>query len=60
MTDMDRMYPDHPSVGVGAVVFKENKVLLVLRGRPPAEGVWAVPGGRLKLGETLKKPPNGK
>ncbi len=48
------MYPDQPRVGVGAVVFKEACVLLVLRGRPPAEGVWAVPGGRLNLGESLK------
>jgi len=49
------MYPDHPRVGVGAVVFKNNKVLLVLRGKPPAEGAWAIPGGRLNLGETLKE-----
>lgn len=55
MTDISRMYPDHPRVGVGAVVFKQDKVLLVLRGRPPAEGVWAIPGGRLRLGETLKE-----
>jgi ADP-ribose pyrophosphatase len=33
---------------------RKNKVLLVKRGRPPGEGLWAVPGGRVKLGETLK------
>ncbi|AOY59067.1 MULTISPECIES: NUDIX hydrolase [Desulfococcus] len=49
------MYPDQPRVGVGAVVFKNDKILLVLRGKPPAEGVWAIPGGRLNLGETLKE-----
>ncbi|WP_373499169.1 NUDIX hydrolase [Desulfococcus sp.] len=54
-TRPNRTYPDQPQVGVGAVVFKEDRVLLVLRGRPPAEGVWAIPGGRLKLGETLKE-----
>jgi ADP-ribose pyrophosphatase len=48
-------YPDTPRVAVGAVVFKENKVLLVRRGQPPAEGVWAIPGGRIELGETLQK-----
>ena len=53
-TRPDRTYPDQPQVGVGAVVFKEDRVLLVLRGRPPAEGVWAIPGGRLRLGETLQ------
>lgn len=53
-TRPNRTYPDQPQVGVGAVVFKEDRVLLVLRGRPPAEGVWAIPGGRLRLGETLQ------
>jgi ADP-ribose pyrophosphatase len=48
------MYPEHPRVGVGAVVFHESRVLLVLRGSPPARGVWAIPGGRLRLGETLQ------
>ncbi len=47
-------YPDFPRVAVGAVVFHENKVLLVLRGKPPAEGVWAIPGGSVNLGETLQ------
>ena len=46
-------YPEHPRVGVGAVVFKDDRVLLVRRGKPPANGQWAVPGGRLELGESL-------
>jgi ADP-ribose pyrophosphatase len=49
-----REYPDHPALAVGAVVFKDNKVLLVKRGNPPAQGVWAIPGGSVELGETLK------
>lgn len=32
---------------------KDDKVLLVRRGRPPAIGQWAIPGGNVKLGETL-------
>jgi ADP-ribose pyrophosphatase len=48
-------YPDFPRVAVGAIVFKDEKVLLVQRGRPPAEGVWAIPGGSVKLGETLQE-----
>lgn len=43
-----------PRIGVGAVVFHEERVLLVLRGRPPAEGQWTIPGGRLEWGETLE------
>jgi 8-oxo-dGTP diphosphatase len=48
-----RRYPDAPRVGAGAVVIHQNKVLLVQRGQPPAQGMWAIPGGRVHLGETL-------
>jgi ADP-ribose pyrophosphatase len=47
-------YPVQPTLAVGAIVFKENKVLLVRRGQAPAKGLWAIPGGSVKLGETLK------
>lgn len=46
-------YPDRPRVGVGAVVMKDGKVLLVRRGIPPSEGLWAILGGHVELGETL-------
>ena len=48
-------YPARPTLAVGAVVFKDNKVLLVKRGDPPAKGVWAIPGGSVELGETLQE-----
>jgi 8-oxo-dGTP diphosphatase len=51
----DVHYPNYPRVAVGAVVFKEDKVLLVLRGKPPAEKQWAIPGGCVELGETLQE-----
>ncbi|MBN1664194.1 MAG: NUDIX hydrolase [Deltaproteobacteria bacterium] len=51
----DREYPIHPRVGVGAVVIKDNKVLLVRRGVAPSKGLWAIPGGGLELGETLQQ-----
>jgi 8-oxo-dGTP diphosphatase len=44
-----------PQVGVGAIVMKEERILLVKRAYPPSEGLWAIPGGRLKLGETLQQ-----
>lgn len=48
-------YPDFPRVAVGAVVFKDERVLLVRRGQPPAENLWAIPGGSVEIGETLQK-----
>jgi ADP-ribose pyrophosphatase len=30
-------------------------VLLVKRGKPPSQGLWAIPGGRVELGETLQE-----
>lgn len=43
-----------PVVAVGAIVFDAaGRVLLVERGRPPGEGLWSVPGGKLERGETL-------
>jgi ADP-ribose pyrophosphatase len=44
-----------PQVGVGAVVVHRGRVLLVQRGRPPGAGLWAIPGGRQRLGETLQQ-----
>jgi 8-oxo-dGTP diphosphatase len=42
-----------PEVAVGAVVVDHDRLLLVRRGRGPAQGTWSVPGGRLEPGETL-------
>ena len=48
-------YPPCPLVAVGAVVFKNNCVLLVRRGQAPSEGLWAIPGGSVEIGETLQE-----
>ena len=50
---MSREYPEHPIVGVAAVVLRAGQVLLVQRGREPAKGLWGLPGGMLELGETV-------
>ena len=49
------VYPQMPLVAVGAVVIHNGKVLLVRRGHPPSEGLWAIPGGSVELGETLQQ-----
>jgi ADP-ribose pyrophosphatase YjhB (NUDIX family) len=40
-------------LGVGAIVVREGKMLLVRRGRPPHRGTWAPPGGHVEHGETI-------
>ena len=51
---MKREYPKHPIVGVGGVVVRDNRVLLIRRGQEPLKGEWTIPGGMLELGESLK------
>jgi 8-oxo-dGTP diphosphatase len=46
-----REYPDRPWVGIGAVVFLGDRVLLVQRGKPPRLGQWSLPGGAQHIGE---------
>ena len=44
---------DRPTLAVGAVIVEDHRLLLVERAQPPAQGRWAVPGGRVEAGETL-------
>ena len=48
-----REYPQSPVVGVGAVILRNGKVLLVMRGQEPLLGEWSIPGGAVEPGETL-------
>ena len=34
-------------------MFEDGRLLLIQRGRPPGEGLWAVPGGKVRFGETM-------
>jgi mutator protein MutT len=42
-----------PEVCVGAIAVFDGSILLVRRGRGPAQGTWSVPGGRVEAGESL-------
>src|SRR6201984_527692 len=50
-----RRYPAFPMVGVGGVVFRDSRALLIRRGSEPLLGEWSIPGGLLEVGETLEQ-----
>ena len=50
---MTRQYPNQPLIGVGVIVWRDDKVLLIRRGKPPRKDQWSLPGGLQKLGETV-------
>ena len=47
--------PARPLIGVGVVLFRGDRVLLIRRARPPLLGAWSFPGGRQELGETVEE-----
>lgn len=44
-----------PKVGVIAIVWQQDKVLLVKRKFAPHAGHWGFPGGKLEWGETMSQ-----
>lgn len=49
-----RRYPAKPILGVGALVFDGDLVLLVQRGNEPLKGWWSLPGGAVEAGERVE------
>lgn len=43
-----------PRPGVSAAVFRDGRVLLAQRAKPPLQGVWSLPGGHIEPGETAR------
>jgi 8-oxo-dGTP diphosphatase len=52
MTD-PRSHPERPYLAVSAAIFRDDKVLIVRRARPPAHGLYTLPGGVVEVGERL-------
>jgi ADP-ribose pyrophosphatase YjhB (NUDIX family) len=50
---VSRQYPSRPILGVGVVVWHDDRVLLIRRDKAPRRGQWSLPGGAQKLGETV-------
>ena len=51
---MQREYPEHPLVGVGAIIIENSRVVLVKRAHPPLQALWSIPGGVLEIGELVR------
>jgi 8-oxo-dGTP diphosphatase len=49
-----RSYPSRPYLAVSAAIIRDGRVLIVRRARPPAYGVFTLPGGGVEAGETLR------
>ncbi len=49
----DRLYPARPILAVSVAVFREGRVLVGRRARPPRAGRFSLPGGVVEVGETL-------
>ena len=54
ITEADRRYPKRPLVGVGAILFRRDRILMAQRGKEPLKGWWSLPGGAVELGESLR------
>jgi 8-oxo-dGTP diphosphatase len=54
-SEMARTYPSRPYLAVSAAIFRNGRVLIVRRARPPASGLYTLPGGGVELGETLEE-----
>jgi ADP-ribose pyrophosphatase YjhB (NUDIX family) len=53
-----RTYPPRPILAVSAAIFRDFRdecALIVRRARPPAHGLYTLPGGVVELGETLQQ-----
>jgi ADP-ribose pyrophosphatase YjhB (NUDIX family) len=50
-----RSYPTRPFLAVSAAIVRDGKLLVVRRARPPAHGLYTMPGGVVEAGETLEE-----
>jgi len=49
-----RRYPAQPLLAVSVALWRDDRVLIARRGKPPLAGLWSLPGGLVEVGERLK------
>jgi 8-oxo-dGTP diphosphatase len=52
---VNRLYPEQPLVGIGAVIICNGRILLEKRKGEPGRGKWTIPGGLVELGEDTEQ-----
>lgn len=50
-----RTYPARPISGIAGMIIHRGNILLSVRGKPPSEGLWGLPGGAVEVGETVEE-----
>ena len=50
-----RLYPARPFAAASIAVFRDRRLLLASRTRPPGAGLFALPGGAVEIGETMQQ-----
>ena len=50
-----RRYPERPILGVGALIIRDDTIVLVERAGEPLKGQWSLPGGVVEVGESLEE-----
>ena len=53
VTPQSRETGQHPQIGVGAVIWRGEELLVIRRKFAPFPGEWSIPGGRQEPGETV-------
>lgn len=49
------MSQQRPIASAGVVVWRGGEVLLIRRSKPPYQGEWSIPGGKIGFGETSEE-----
>ena len=52
VSDIPGEPPPRPTPCAGVVCLRGDSVLLIRRAKPPRQGEWSIPGGRIESGET--------